>query len=318
MLVRPHQLADGLPVTPLLQIIAATDLSPRSRHAVRRAAQIAADTGAQCTLLHALGMDEAHALAGALAPFRRSLPPALSRRAHAELDAVAATERGTHPGLAIKARVDRGVATQALPALAHEAAADLVVIGPRGEGLARRMLLGSTASRLLRQTRYPVLVARHAPKGPYRRVLVAVDFSPGSLAIVQMARRVAPAAKLVLLHAFEAPFEGLLAYAGVDDEALARYQAEAKEAALTRLQALAREAGLTPGDYLPVVRHGNALRILLERQRRLACDLIALGKHGTGVTEELLLGSLTERVLAEAPVDVLVVVDPRPPTLEAA
>ena len=305
-------------MSPLRHVIAATDLSPRSRHAVRRAAQVAAHTGARCTLLHALGIDDAGALVGTLARFQRRLAPALEKQAHAELDAVAATERGTHPGLAIKARVERSPATQALPALAQEVGADLVVIGPRGEGLARRVLLGSTASRLLRQTLCPVLVARHAPKGPYRRVLVAVDFSPGSLAIVQTARRVAPEAKLVLLHAFEAPFEGLLVYAGVDDEALARYQAEAKEAALARLQALARDAGLSLDDYLPVVRHGNALRILLERQRRLACDLVALGKHGTGVTEELLLGSLTERVLAEAPVDVLVVVDPRPPTLEAA
>jgi CPA2 family monovalent cation:H+ antiporter-2 len=35
-----------------------------------------------------------------------------------------------------------------------------------------------------------------------------------------------------------------------------------------------------------------------------------MGKHGTHVTEELLLGSVTQRVLAESQGDVLVVVDP--------
>ena len=301
-------------MTPLRHVVAATDLSPRSRNAVRRAAEVAARTGARCTLLYALGVDDAVGLVGALAPFRRSVPQSLLQQARAELDAVAATERAAHPGLSVDARVDRAAATTAVPAVAKSVGADLMVIGPRGRSIARRLLLGSTASRLLRQTRCAVLVARQAPKGPYRRVLVAIDFSPGSLATVQMAMRVAPGARLVLLHAFEAPFEGLLVYAGVNDAAIKRYQDEARDAALEQLQALARDAGLSTDEYLPVVRHGDALRILLERQRRLACDLVAMGKHGTGVTEDLLLGSLTERVLAGAPVDVLVVVDPRQPT----
>ncbi len=40
-------------------------------------------------------------------------------------------------------------------------------------------------------------------------------------------------------------------------------------------------------------------------------DLVVMGKHGTHVTEELLLGSVTLDVLAESRCDVLVVVDPR-------
>ena len=41
-------------------------------------------------------------------------------------------------------------------------------------------------------------------------------------------------------------------------------------------------------------------------------DLIVVGKHGTHITEELLLGSVTKHVLAEAQGDVLVVADTRP------
>jgi CPA2 family monovalent cation:H+ antiporter-2 len=44
-----------------------------------------------------------------------------------------------------------------------------------------------------------------------------------------------------------------------------------------------------------------------------------MGKHGTHVTEELLLGSVTRRVLAESQADVLVVVDPlAPPPVPAS
>ena len=41
-----------------------------------------------------------------------------------------------------------------------------------------------------------------------------------------------------------------------------------------------------------------------------------MGKHGTNVTEELLLGSVTKHVLAETKSDMLVVVDERLPALD--
>ena len=41
-------------------------------------------------------------------------------------------------------------------------------------------------------------------------------------------------------------------------------------------------------------------------------DLVVVGKHGTHITEELLLGSVTKHVLAEAQGDVLIVCGPPP------
>lgn len=51
---------------------------------------------------------------------------------------------------------------------------------------------------------------------------------------------------------------------------------------------------------------------MTEEQER-DCDLIALGKHGAHVAEDLLLGSVTKHVLMEAQADTLVVPDPRRP-----
>lgn len=39
---------------------------------------------------------------------------------------------------------------------------------------------------------------------------------------------------------------------------------------------------------------------ILEQGEELGADLIALGKHGAGMAEELLLGSVTKHVLAQA------------------
>ena len=46
-------------------------------------------------------------------------------------------------------------------------------------------------------------------------------------------------------------------------------------------------------------------KVTLKNIRGFA-DLIVLGKHGTGMVEELLLGSITTHVLAQARPDVLV------------
>ena len=75
-----------------------------------------------------------------------------------------------------------------VPASAATTDADLVVVGSRGESVLRRMVIGSTASRLLRKSRCPVLVVKNPFKQPYRRVLLPMDFSPASALALRLAR----------------------------------------------------------------------------------------------------------------------------------
>ena len=50
---------------------------------------------------------------------------------------------------------------------------------------------------------------------------------------------------------------------------------------------------------------------IIAHEQEHSADLILIGKHGTELTEELLLGSVTRRVLSESRSDVLVIPDPR-------
>jgi CPA2 family monovalent cation:H+ antiporter-2 len=210
-------------------------------------------------------------------------------------------------------RVERGFATDAVPACAEALDAALVVVGAHGHGFLQRVLLGSTSSTLLRKSRRPVLVVKEPCHGPYRRALLPVDFSPGSESAIAFVRRAMPRTELVLLHVFDVPFESLLRLGGLPDDVIGQYRIDARERSLSQLHALARGAGLAATDYSAAVVHGNPTRRILSQERHDACDLIVMGKHGTHVTEELLLGSVTKRVLAESRSDVLVVVDERRP-----
>lgn len=50
-------------------------------------------------------------------------------------------------------------------------AADLIVCGARGESFMRHLLLGSTAERMLSETKCPMLVVKQAAYGPRTKPL---------------------------------------------------------------------------------------------------------------------------------------------------
>jgi CPA2 family monovalent cation:H+ antiporter-2 len=290
------------------RLLAATDLSGPSLRAVERALHLARETGASCTVMNALGMDLKGAWLELLGEQAETVSAqAVARQREALSKLVADASR--HHGATAEVRIERGFATDAVPAFAQEMDASLVVVGAHGQGFLQRVLVGSTSSTLLRKSRWPMLVVKAPVRGPYRRALVPVDFSPGSESAIRFVRRMSPRTELVLLHVFDVPFEGMLRLSGLPEDVVLQYRVDARSRSMAQLHALAARAGLAATDYVGVVQHGNAARQIVSQERHDACDLVVMGKHGTHVTEELLLGSVTKRVLAESRSDVLVVVD---------
>lgn len=288
---------------PIRSILAATDLSPESRHAVERAAQLAASTGARLDVVLAIAsgaIEELRAWVGA----ERAID-ALEAEAGDELEALVAQVRVRHP-VTIEAEVRVGRVIDEILAAAGASAADLVVVGARGASRLRRLALGTTAERLLRRSPQPVLVVRQLPHEPYRRLLLPVDFSPWSDAALRLARAIAPDAHLVLLHAWQVPFEGKLRLAGLDDATIDRYRREVEYAARRLIDALAAAHGLGDRGWTPVLHHGEPWAAIAEAEQAHDIDLVVIGKHGRNAAEELLLGSVTKGVVAESTADVLV------------
>lgn len=295
-------------MSPLKTILAATDLSAPARHAADRAARLAQETGASLVLLHALPVR-------ALADLRRWLGPDMERQLHEDagqrLQTMAADLQGTRQ-VKVDARLADADVLDEVDRQAKAVDADLVVVGARGAGFLRRLVLGTTAERLLRRTATPLLIVRALAHERYRRALLAVDFSPWSAEVIRLGRRVAPGARCVLFHAFQVPFEEKLRFAGVAGTEIDRYRAEARTQAAHRLQALAEQAGLQRGDWDACIVEGDASLRLVEQEQALDCDLVVLGKHGQSAAEDLLLGSVTKHVLSEGTADVLIATTTRP------
>lgn len=298
----------------LPRILAATDLSAPARHAVARAFSLAESSGSELHILHALELDSLDSLHEMLGGDLSGVKATLQADAREQLDQLAAHPT-LHREVTARSRVVVGNPLDAISAEANALDASLVVLGARGESFLRHTLLGSTAARLLRKSaRQPVLVVKQPPHEDYCSVIVAVDFSPVSVEAIRLARQWAPAADMVLLHAFELPYEGKLVFAGVEEQVIREYVASEGETRRKQLHALAAAAGLVPVEYSARVIHGDPSQQIVAMEQEVDADLIVVGKHGTHVAEQLLLGSVTKHVLAETQGDVLVVCDPHAAT----
>ena len=292
-------------MNPLRRILATTDLSAPARHAAERAALVSAETAAQLDLLHVANLAPLERLRQLMGSSGAELENRVLDAARSKLVDLAGQIHQRF-GVVANPRVVAGALLAELARESYALAAGLLVCGAKGESVIRHFVLGTTALRVLSTTRCPVLVVKQPPHEPYRRLLVPVDFSPSSLRAIRHARSIAPGAEVVLLHAFDVPFEGKLRYASVDDEVIHHYRIVAKQEATQKLQALRDLAGLSALGTRLLVLHGDPTFRIIEQEQECDCDLIVVGKHGESVLEELLLGSVTKHVLAESQGDVLV------------
>ncbi|HRP74458.1 MAG TPA: universal stress protein [Rhodocyclaceae bacterium] len=288
------------------KILAATDFSESAGNGVERAAMLASQAGATLVVTNVISRGTLNALHDLMSPDASDeLEDALLKES---LDRLHDVEQGiaARHHVNVETSVSAGSVLREIDSYASGTGADLLVLGAHGGGFVRDMLLGSTTERVLRKTTLPMLVVRCAPSTPFKRVLVPVDFSERSQATIELARSIAPEAELILVHAFEVPYEGKLRQAGVEESKVNALREAARQEALRRLDELVANAGVPTDSIRRVLVYGQPASAILEQAQTHGCDLIAMGKQGLRMMEELVLGSVTRQVMEHAHCDVLV------------
>ena len=144
----------------------------------------------------------------------------------------------------------------------------------------------------------------------FKHILVPVDGSPTSMMAVSKAAGLAKAfgSAVTILYVIDPyPFTGVGAdFAYGQAQYLSAATAEAN-AALDAAKKAMLDAGV---DASTVVGEGHAVQEGISRaQETTGADLIVMGSHGRKGLEKLVLGSVTQRVLGETHLPVLVVRD---------
>lgn len=289
-------------------LVAATDFSDTAGHAVDRAFALAAAHGATLTLAHGLALDGLTLLQGLLGPRMPEVAVSLHDAALARLRELA-TAPGRPAGVTADVVVDVGPASRFVYDLVRTQQADLLLVGARDGDLLHRVIMGSTASKLLRSSPCPVLTVKQPVAGPYRRLLVGVGSGPDTERHVRIARALAPEAEVVLLHALALPSAAALHDAGVTPEMLDAFREAQVAEASERLRTFARHLGLPEAGTRTLVVGGDPARALLEHADAEGCDLLVMGRIDRHTDDPLPVGSATRQVLAGSTADVLVIPD---------
>lgn len=228
---------------------------------------------------------------------------------YSEADAKAALDSYVEDAVGAAAALVGRLTVDDLPAHALITAArdaDLLVVGARGLGGFRGLLIGSVSQKCLHETPCPVAVIREpkpVEEGQPQRVVVGVDGSstarPALAWAVEEAR--ARGALLEVVHAWQPPYVGGFPFTG----ALADY--DAFETGAHELVADLLEpvdlSGLARVERT-VVCSGPA-SALLDAARQ--ADLTVLGARGLGGVQRFLLGSVSHQVTLHAMHPVVVV-----------
>jgi nucleotide-binding universal stress UspA family protein len=212
------------------------------------------------------------------------------------------------------ATVERQVVCDlAAPALlAASEGAELLVVGARGMGGFRSLLLGSVSEQVVHHATCPVAVVRAeatmaaGEPGPVPaggRVVVGLDGSEdGRRALAwALAEGRARGATVEVVHAWQPAFVGGDLFGGVPVDS------DAQGAAARRLVGTAVEAEDTAGLASPVeqtVVCGTPANVLLDAAK--AADLVVLGSRGVGGFAGLLLGSVSQQVARHAACPVVI------------
>jgi nucleotide-binding universal stress UspA family protein len=193
-------------------------------------------------------------------------------------------------------------ADRAILDVAEEVKADLIIVGATRRGTLARTILGTTAQRVVRGARIPVLVNRRPGHGSPRRVLLTTDLSELSARVYERALELVKD-----LGAAEADVRALLVigYDFAPPPPLSRGALlEAAEAELDRFLKWVEPGA--PGSR-GKVRTGEAAKEIVAEAEDWKADLLVLGTHGRTGPSRFLIGSVAEEVVRNALRDVLVI-----------
>lgn len=293
-------------------VVVGYDGSPSGEVAIAWALGEAAATDREVVLLHAIVPPVTTGGLGVGLPPGIDLLEALESQARDQLSVV--TARFAEGPVAVRAEVAIGAPSGVLLEASETAA--LLVVGSRGHGGFRGLLLGSVGGQVAAHAACPVAVLRHEPPAGASTVVVGIDGSPAAEAALEYGFATASMHgwNVVAVHAWDVPSYDLLIVPNgpvpiplsdvADDEV--RMTSEVLAGFREQYPDVAVEERLVRSAAVPALVDASA-----------HAAMVVVGTHGHGPTVGALLGSVSHGLLHKSKVPV-VVVPPPDPGLSAA
>lgn len=278
------------------RILAATDFSTRAHRAIRRAAILARQSGAELTLVHIVDEEP------------ESLAALEVAESHKILDEQIASVPELR-GVPCRGIVEIGPPHDAIMKAAAAVGAHLIVMGSHRRQLLRDVFVGTTIERVIRGGACPVLMVNSEAAQPYARALAAIDLSDTSANALSSASGlgILDNTHLTVAHAFSAIAKSKLALADVPRERITAYVETEQQRATTELQSYLTSLALDAANSSYYVAEGDPVPVISKAVDTIGPDLLIVGTHGRSGVARMLLGSVAEELLRTLEIDILAV-----------
>ena len=203
-------------------------------------------------------------------------------------------------GTVTKAHLKRGRTSDEVIRLSEELGAGLLIVGSRGRGRVRRILMGSHSEDIVHHAHLPVLVLRCVEDAwPPVRVVIGDDFSEEAKEAGELAASIARLfeADTLLVHVY--PY---LLYESSDPKA----QESVRQSEKVLAERANRLEGILGHKPRFEMLAGNPAEAILEATRVAGPTLVAVGSRGLGSVGRMRLGSVSTKVVRAAPGSALV------------
>ena len=281
------------------KILLATDGSEDARRATEASADLAGKSGSELHVVHVW-----HDVPGFAHAFvKREL-----RRQGQEILDEQVQKIEASGGTVTQAHLRGGRTSDEVIELSEELGVGLLVVGSRGLGTVRRILIGSHSEEIVHHARVPVLVVRREESAwPPSRVIIGEDFSDDARKAGELAASIGAlyGSQVLLVYAHpdlpEVP-------PGEARETVAQELRGAREQDEERLDSRADELGEILGSR-PEIRVSDgypAAVVLQAAHQETPPPLIAVGSRGIAGIRRTRLGSVSTKVVTASPGPVLV------------
>jgi len=240
------------------------------------------------------------------AEYRRSiLLTALDRAAEIAADTARRALSGRWPDVEVV--VADKTPVDGILAEADKLAADVIVLGWRGHGSVRRLLMGSVSRGVARRTTSVVLVVRRRER--VRRIVIGLDDSPTAHDALAFVGRLLPphgghVTLVTALQLMAVPSRGLMARMVASE--VKRMNTKRSRAAMRTLNRGAAGLKRKGWQTRTMLTRGEPLRDLLAVVAKERASLLVVGAKNTTGVRQLLLGSVAEGALNRCPVPVAI------------
>ncbi len=186
---------------------------------------------------------------------------------------------------------------------------DLVVVGSRKVGVAKRILFGTSATRLLRKCPCPVWVTRPSDNLGVKTIVAADDLTEMGDKILNIAVATAQLmeARLLIVHAVRYPLLGGMRRTEVSTEEMEKYKESVRSHAERTIHdrlAMTDYRTIQEGTQI-MIQSGAPDVVIEEAVSANNADLLVMGTIGRGGIPGLLIGNTAERLLPQLTCSVL-------------